>query len=404
MAEKIPYWKFNSFFGTWSLKTGSKGCEVCTDKSARMSLDRAPPSLLNESMAMAVVNETPKEKIVHKKEDERPYLDFPAAFFATVDAVNRFKKWVDSPNPAPVEETIQKDFPKKTIPNFDIQDMPGAMRHLGMPKAAEMFEKWFSGKLNYSPTDRNSYDEIGQDGYGYADEAYDLTSIKFKWILSFARAERALKELTTEKITSDLALDAMRKILRLYRNKGDLSARKECGDNMRELHRRFQFQYTEVEGSLPQKLIQYYVQGITNRGVPDELTLILGSFNIYAAIENAYFLEYPGKTKAFVTHISVYAKDGFTFTDARKRVSQYLGHWSATGVAIIGVAEIEALANMDVWNFPVDVDLSPDYGILFPVKNSDFRDWQLKHNHGGDYMIYSDRKIIRLKRSIMLPL
>lgn len=115
-------------------------------------------------------------------------------------------------------------------------------------------------------------------------------------------------------------------------------------------------------------------------------------------------MEYPDKTKAFVTHISVYAKDGFTFTDARKRVFQYLGHWSATGVAIIAVAEIEALANLDVWDFPVDVDLSPDYGILFPVKNSDFRDWQLKHNQGGDYMIYSDRKIIRLKRSIMLTL
>lgn len=232
----------------------------------------------------------PKKKSSIKKKMNDPILIFQRHFLQRLARSINLKDGLIHLILPPLEETIQKDFPKeKTIPNFDIQDIPGAMRHLGMPKAAEMFEKWFSGKLNYSPTDRNSYDEIGQDGYGYADEAYDLTSIKFRWILSFARVGRALKELTAEKIMSDLASNAMRKILRLYRNKGDLSAEKECGDNMRELHRRFQFQYTEVEGSMPQKLIQYYLQGITNRGVPDELTLILGSFNIYAAIENAYF-------------------------------------------------------------------------------------------------------------------
>lgn len=128
---------------------------------------------------------------------------------------------------------------------------------------------------------------------------------------------------------------------------------------------------------------------VKNFGIPDELTMILGSFNLYAVIAYASCAQVGDRTLATVTHIYIYAKDGFTFTD-NGGVSQYLGHWNRRGVAIVPLKQISVMSDSVDWlDYPV-LD-SFGAGVPYPVKTSDFRTWQLSHGQGGDFMIYTNR-------------
>ncbi|MDR1229065.1 MAG: DUF6402 family protein, partial [Azoarcus sp.] len=36
--------------------------------------------------------------------------------------------------------------------------------------------------------------------------------------------------------------------------------------------------------------------------------------------------------------------------------------------------------------------------VFWPVFNSDYNEWRKKHNHGGDFVIFSKPKLVKLKR------
>ncbi|MFL9960592.1 DUF6402 family protein [Paraburkholderia sediminicola] len=131
-----------------------------------------------------------------------------------------------------------------------------------------------------------------------------------------------------------------------------------------------------------------------SRGTPDDLTAALGSFNFYAAIAGARIE--PGIIT--VTHIVVYVKDNYTFNTNANETSQYLGHWNRKGVIVVPTFVAAQVANIDWLEFPVAVYTSgPKYRVYYPVKNSTFRTWQMKHRQGGDFIIYSDCVPILLK-------
>ena len=95
-------------------------------------------------------------------------------------------------------------------------------------------------------------------------------------------------------------------------------------------------------------------------------------------------------------------RDGFTFTDDPEKASQYLGHWSKKGVAIVPLKQATAMSNIDWVDVPTLHKTRLGLSVMYPVKNSDFRKWQLLHKQGGDYLIYSDKKIARLNNPISI--
>ncbi|MNV79927.1 hypothetical protein D3C71_1734990 [compost metagenome] len=129
----------------------------------------------------------------------------------------------------------------------------------------------------------------------------------------------------------------------------------------------------------------------------------MGSFNLYAAVSQAWF-DHKNKS-AVVTHISVYVKDNFTFTDEAGHASQYLGHWSRSHVAIVPAHQTAAMVNIGWLDYPVaQGDVHAKDAVLYPVKNSDFRAWQRKHNQGGDFIIYTDMATLKLDTPITVAL
>lgn len=402
MADKFYYWESNRFLRVFVKKEGDKGCELCPDENVRLSMGRPPPPLRDQPPPPKVPKllKTPEEI---QTEKDRPWDNFFTAPARFCQKIRDFKDWTESPTPpTPVKEK-EPVFSKwaADLYRFDLQDIPETLKRLGMPKAAKMFEKWFAGELNYSPTNADSIKEINQRGAPYPPSMIDKESITLEWVLSFSRAEEGL-DMLMKTLTTEICLKNIKAILLRHKDVFNISSAKICGDDLQKIHRKFQFQYARVEGTLSQKLEQYLTMEVTNFGIPDELTMILGSFNLYAAIAHANCRQdIDGRILATVTHIYVYAKDGFTFTDATE-VSQYLGHWNRRGVAIVPLKQVSVMVKGGInW---LDYPVVDGAGVLYPIKNSDFREWQLLNSQGGDYMIYTDKLSMRLAMPIRLYL
>lgn len=159
-----------------------------------------------------------------------------------------------------------------------------------------------------------------------------------------------------------------------------------------EYHQKFQFQLIGVNASWGQRMSEFLNRSLDAGGVPDDLTGALGSFNFYAAVQRAYFNH--STRLAVVTHISVYVRDPYEFSD-----DQYLGHWSPSHVAVVPAHH---LAGGSGWlDYPVvDGSIYNKESVLYPVTNKDYRNWRQQHGQGGDFMIYSDRMSVKLDSPI----
>lgn len=397
-SQEIFYFKSNNFMRSWSRRT----CEICQVEGLTvLSMNRAPPMLRHQVPPPAAQADR-AEKTSRKKKSEDPYVNAIHAGLKVAEAASNFSKWLRAPSPEK-SKPVAPPPPAKTVPAFDIQDLPGTMRKLDMPVSAKLLERWFAGQLNYS---RNVYDqknEIDQNGVPYLPSMIDTTSVKMAWVLSFRRAKTVFDQLVSERIRNQGAQDEIRKLLIQYRNRKDILAWNESGSDIRQFHKKFQFQRASVEASWGQKFQQFLNQSIRNEGVPDDLTGSIGSFNIFAAVRYAYF-DHSRRT-AVVTDISVYVRDGFTFIDDVGATSQYLGHWNRSHVAVVPAHQLAAMANIDGVNYAVtEKNARAKDSVLYPVRNKDFRDWQTQHGQGGDFVIYTDRVNIKLNTPVTVRL
>ncbi|MFM0338964.1 DUF6402 family protein [Paraburkholderia fungorum] len=378
---KILYYKTNNLLWKWTLCDGNDGCRIVPD--VNLSSDKAPPALR--------VQPPPPDR-----REPRRKKEFGGGLLAVLETASRFRKWLDTPDPPKNPTPAQAKIPE-AIPLFDIQEIPGAMRKNSMSKSAMLMEKWFAGELNYSSTDDDEKAEINQDGKPYPPDMYDTTTITLDWVLNFRRAKEQYDALVNAAIRTPRAMQQLSLTLSRYKRSSiDLDTWMLSGQRLTNLHKHFQFQHVGVESTLSQKISQFIDSNMTNRGMPDDLTGALGSFNFYAAIAYA---EFNGDaTVAKVKGIYVYVRDNYTFTDKPGEASQYLGHWCRKGVVIVPYnagASILDKPWLPYVDYPVAVgDVRVSGNIYYPVKNSSFRQWALRHKRGGDFVIYSDMRFV----------
>ena len=396
--EKIPYYVASKLLWQWRLRDGADGCKIVPN--IVLSMDMAPPPL----------PEQPAPKTIPTKPTPKPpkpdTLDQMVDDIAWVfDAFSRFKTWLDTPTPpkTPKPAPVAKKAGAQAAPTFDIQEIPGAMRKLWMPVSATLMERWFAGRLNYSPTDDDEREHINQDGKPYPPDMYDTTTIKLDWVLKYERAKVQYDALQDHAhLMSPKALNVLGKRLAPFRvHDAQIDALKLCRVDIKQLHKHFQFQLTSIESSFGQKLRAFINQHIDNNGVPDDLTGALGSFNFCAAIGDAHFNR--DADRATITSIIIYIKDNYTFTDKKDEPSQYLGHWNRNSVAIVPATSGAAIGGIPWIDYPIAVgDMRVRDSVYYPVRNSSFRRWQQHHQRGGDFVIFSDYRCIRLRQPIEL--
>jgi hypothetical protein len=401
MAEKIPHWQSHTFLRAFLWKDGEEGCEICEDAEVKISLDRPPPM---GNSPKSVLEQSQKGEKDQQKEDSGKFLNVLLFPWAIAREIRKARAWAATPEPLKLlkpSKAVPVDKVKKES-NFDIQQIPSVMRtKLNLPIGAAMLQKWFDGDINFARNSKDLGAEINQRGEPYPAKMIDTQSVKIKWVLSFKRAEQAAIELINDLLRTENAIKQIRKKLAQYRDREWINSVAECGGDAQKMHRLFQFQLVKVESSWAQRVKQFATQEVLNRGMPDELTFVLGSFAIYAAIGEAFFYKITGGTEVIVSRINVYVRDSFDFFDPPEELSQYLGHWNKDGVAIVPLAQIKGVRLL-IESPGRSRALRIDRRFYYSVRNSDFREWQHLHGRGGDYMIYTDILTKQLIKPISL--
>lgn len=336
--------------------------------------------------------------------------------FDLVDSIQKVHDFFSEPRHAapPKKKNEQPE-----VPPFDLQEIPDAMRKVNMPASAALMERWFAGALNFSPTEDDERALVNQDGKPYPPSMYEMSLVKLDWVLRFPRAQEAYSQLASYgKLASPHALAVLRSILSSFRHP-DRAFRTlgVCNGSLIELHKRFQYQYQPVESSFSQKLKQYAHTEYASRGIPDDLTGALGSFNFYAAPDCVQF-SWNG-SEALIHSVLIYIKDNYTFTDTPHQDSQYLGHWNCNGMVVVpynvlvstlgwhlpqigNMQPLDEIEAANLWAKPAVTlgDPRKRGNVYYPVYNSSYREWQRVHKRDGDFVIFTDYKAVELNPPI----
>ncbi|MCC8400293.1 DUF6402 family protein [Paraburkholderia sp. MMS20-SJTN17] len=397
--DEFAYFKINKLLWRWKKQDGARAVHEVS-----LSTDSAPPPLPPAPVAAAKSAPSPL-----KLPKPDPTVKMIDDLLKVAHSVSRFREWLDTPAPPKLTKPAKSPAPKKTVPPFDIQEIPNALRKEMMPIGAKLMERWFAGRLNYSPSPSDEFNEINQHGKPYPPDMYDTTTVKMDWVLKFPRARHKYDYLVNDAIRSPAALRVLHKKLHFYKHRSELSTRDISRDDPQRLHRFFQFQHVEVDGTFAEKIKLQLMADVARTGVPDDLTAALGSFVIYAAVGHVRLSRDPldtQRTTAEVTGVWTYVKDNFTFTDEPTERSQYLGHWSGNGVIVMPLDGVGAASPYIPYvESPVTLGDPVIKGqVYYPIHNSDFRRWAAKHQRGGDFIIYSDRRFVPLFPPIVLYL
>jgi type VI secretion system secreted protein VgrG len=276
---------------------------------------------------------------------------------------------------------------------FGVKDIPDVMHNkLKWPKSAKVMEKWFSlPAWRMSDKDKTGNTPARDVQKEHAANVI-IDMFTMKWILGFARARKAKKDLLNEKIKNPKAMEELEKCLEKngayakLKNPGDKYVIDNRAMNVVDLHNDWQFQ----------------IIPITNFE-NDDLYGSLGKFALYAAISKATIIRQVSygifdSVKVRLNEVAIYMRDTFDFNG-----EQYLGHWNFEGM---DTDYQTALMDFSMQKFESqktkhesDKDMhwrsgepyeNSELGWVFPINNADFAVYRRTNKMGGDLLLFSD--------------
>ncbi|KUZ76876.1 DUF6402 family protein [Burkholderia ubonensis] len=402
-VKKVPYYQLESGIlyssKRWKCYSGAVGC-VPIDTQQKISFARLAP---NEPPP------PPQPKTAGPVAPQKPPAQAPA-------------KPPAKPQPSDKPHDAE---PADKLPEFDLQDIPKAMDKMGWPISAKLAREWLASPEHVYNNNLNSVQPI------------DDTTVTLEWALRFRGALEQFNQLVRQAIYTANAAEAAKNALAPVIEKsfaaGQMNAAGIAIDtapfltDLLQFHIAWRFQYQSVSS----------VDTLDGTALTD-LTGALANFNFYAAVGKATvtgerYYKYEGKKKIFclepvaqITHIYVYIKDSYSFNDNSPSKSQYLGHWNKNGMVLSYVAAANDFfksSNLSVgnstiekWHYlpegeevnkPIDKRTSlfrkfMAKDVYWPVHNKTYRDWRAAHNRGGDFMVYSRPKLVKLDKPIIL--
>lgn len=232
-----------------------------------------------------------------------------------------------------------------SLPNTQIPDLdrlPDVMEKLRMPMAARLMHRWLSSPALQMP---------GKSA------ATDFSDITMTWALSFGRVKDAYDYVVAFKIWKTAF--AQRAIVKWLEKQNAFQ-----NDVVR---------FGNVNTGLPQlhaDVIQFYPVG-SRWDTPDDMLGALGRFDFHFVVEGRTV---PVRVvKKVVGHrveidkVGIYIRDSYDFQG-----NQELGYWDFDKI------------RMNKIFIPGGT----------PLNNSTFRAWRSKTGRGGDYIIFSDVRIL----------
>lgn len=220
-------------------------------------------------------------------------------------------------------------------------------------------EKWFRDPANTVPA----------SGIVSADV------ITMDWVLEFARAREVYDKLIAERIWLNEA--ARREIVKLLARKNALGNGKQ------------RFLLPRMQLALENEAIQFRMVGGNMDmliGPMDDLRAALANFTFRVVVAGSVEPELiaqkvasgaplkvaSGNYRVTIDEVGIYVKDSYDFNDAAGE-DQDLGNWNLNSNTV-GRTGLNG---------------------GFSVHNSDFRKWRVANQKGGDFLVYSDLRVLR---------
>gem|GEM_PF-831721 len=402
--RKYPFFEKGLLLPRWKLKKEPAHCMAVDAKEYCLATDRLPPALRDQPPAPSAPKKPPKSK--------RP-------FKSLIEVLLDFKEWLDTPappKPRPRPKAVPTPRPKATptarpskkpeVKPFDLLDVPDAMDRIHWPMSAKVIRKWFAGELNYCTTIAGAAHGISQNGRPFPPSMIDTTMFSLDWILQYPRARAALEDLINYRIFSS---SAKRVLASKFKDKETSpyfrDGWRDCEGDLHRFHATYQFQFARVDTDVADKFAMLLRGAALPNGIfMDDLYGSLGAFAFYASIGEHYFYSRGAHGGRLEIHSAyLYMRDVFTFFD-RDADTQYLGHWNKTGFIIpMRIAMAHHITNSDWLMFPVARNGAISTAeVYYPICNRDYRNWQFKHKQGGDLILYSNKKLIKLSEPIVV--
>jgi Family of unknown function (DUF6402) len=242
---------------------------------------------------------------------------------------------------------------------LDITKIPAVMRFNKWECGARLMEKWFGDPANTVPANGIASTDI----------------ITMDWVLGFSRAREVYDKLIAERIWLNDA--ARREIVKLLARKNALGNSKQ------------RFLLPRMRQAMESEAIQFRVVGGNVDmliGPMDDLRAALANFTFRVVVAGSVEPEMvdqkvasgtppkiaSGNYLVTIDEVGIYVKDSYDFNDAAGE-DQDLGNWNLVSNTV-GRTGLNG---------------------GFNVHNSDFRKWRAANQKGGDFLVYSDLRVLR---------
>lgn len=235
----------------------------------------------------------------------------------------------------------------KAAASFSVVDIPAIMRAQGWSNGAALLESWFSRPACVAPL----YDKP------------EVSTVSMSWVLGFSRARAVYDKLIGERIWQNPA--ARQQIAKMLRKRGllktDMSVEAPFGD--------FSLHPSQLDDEqINFRPVKMDVRDVL--GPLDDMSAALGNFVFVVLVSGSVRSDAsPDGHRVVISQVGVYVRDSFDFNG-----DQFLGYWDRDDNSVS--------------------NLNPLSGTH--VSNADFRRWREQNQKGGDFMIFSDLKVIKL--------
>ncbi|POD68857.1 hypothetical protein BKM17_26635 [Pseudomonas syringae group genomosp. 3] len=283
-----------------------------------------------------------------------------------------------------------------------LSEVPSYMDSLSWKVSAALMRKWFSSDAWEMTLD----EKLGRTPPSkYPSALVDTTTVTLDWILSFERARAVYQSVLSTSLFGTYGFDipeAREQLARRIKRAGLFTTRTEIFGDLSNppiwQHEHWQFRLFKIDTTQIDRG-KVFLNGL------DDLFGALASFGLYLSASgtvtpDAKIVDTGSAFKVVatnyqieITHIAIYARDTYDFIG-----EQYLGHWNKNGVEVIfNYILEEKIGTLAPRDYQPSGD-PPD--MKLPVGNWSFNEYRKKHSKGGDLLIFSDLKTIRLKRPL----
>ncbi|MCA6951813.1 DUF6402 family protein [Pectobacterium polaris] len=264
---------------------------------------------------------------------------------------------------------------KINVDVFHIDQIPDAMDNMGWKVAPQLMRRWFSTNPAEKWTVERKNTLLNTDARTLNPNEYNDTIVKMNWALRYPQVYEKFNHLI-KTWNSPKGIELLKYRLNSINYTPGSSVKLGYDGSARVLDASAQVNIIQI-GSTMDTINDWYGA--------------IGKANLKIAVRG-YTSIYERRPIFALEAIGVYIKDTYDFVDERIINSidiekpEPLGVWSKNSI----LTKSETAVYLSSYGAGLFGWLAREYSGFVPVWNSDFREWQDKHNSGGDFIVFSD--------------